>query len=69
MSNPMDDLARKYSRTGHPTTDELIAAQGVTFPRDPRDLVGDFWPEDENIDDFLAAVWDWRGHAKTDPAV
>jgi hypothetical protein len=46
----------------------LAVAQGVTFPRDPEDLLGNFWPEEESIDDFLAAVREWRGHAKTDPA-
>jgi hypothetical protein len=47
---------------------ELVAAQGLTFPRDPKDLLGDFWPEDESVDDFLAAMHQWRGHVKTDPA-
>jgi hypothetical protein len=23
-------------------------------------LLGDFWPEEESADDFLAAVRDWR---------
>jgi len=41
---------------------------GLTFPRDPKDLLGSFWPEEESIDDFLAAMREWRGHAKTDPA-
>lgn len=36
-----------------------MAAQGVTFPRD---FLGNFWPEDESLDDFLAALHDWRGH-------
>jgi hypothetical protein len=63
-----DQLAQKYIRRGHPSIDELIAAQGLTFPRDPRDLPGDFWPEEESIEDFLSAVREWRGHAKTDPA-
>lgn len=53
---------------GHPTIDELVAAQRVVFPRDPSELLGDFWPEDESIDDFLSAMRDWRGHTKTDPA-
>lgn len=68
MHEPMDQLALRYVRQGHPTSDELIAAQGLTFPRDPHDLLGNFWPEDESIDDFLAAMREWRGHAKTDPA-
>lgn len=61
-------LAEKYIREGHPTIDELIADQEIAFPRDPRDLLGDFWPEEESLEDFLAAMHDWRGHAKTDPA-
>ncbi|HEY1183132.1 MAG TPA: hypothetical protein VGE89_03040 [Bryobacteraceae bacterium] len=68
MKDAMAELVQKYSRTGHPSAEELAVAQGVTFPRDPEDLLGNFWPEEESIDDFLAAVREWRGHAKTDPA-
>ncbi len=60
--------ADKYTTEGHPTIDELIAEQGVVFPRDPHDLLGDFWPKEESIDDFLNAMREWRGHTKTDPA-
>jgi len=31
----------------------------------PADLVGDFWPEDE---DFLKALHEWRGHDRSDRA-
>jgi hypothetical protein len=58
----------KYIREGHPTIDELVAEQHVVFPRDPHDLLGSFWPEDESIDDFLRALREWRGHRNTDPA-
>ena len=68
MPKSMDELGQEYSRRGHPTVEELVTAQGLTFPRDPRDLLGDFWPEEESIDDFLQAVREWRGHARTDPA-
>jgi hypothetical protein len=68
MQHAMDELVQRYARRGHPTTEELIAAQELTFPRDPLDLLGSFWPEDESIDDFLSALREWRGHAKTDPA-
>jgi hypothetical protein len=61
-------VAEKYVNEGHPTIEELMAEQGVIFPRDPRDLLGDFWPEEESIDDFLSAMHEWRGHTKTDPA-
>ena len=57
--------ADKYVREGHPTIEELIA---TVFPRDPRDLMGGFWPEDESVDDFLRVLREWRGHATTDPA-
>ena len=56
-------LADKYIREGHPTIDELVVEQKLAFPRDPHDLLGDFWPEGESIDDFLAAMHDWRGHS------
>jgi len=61
-------LADKYVREGHPTVEELVVEQQLTFPRDPRDLLGDFWPEQESIDEFLTAMREWRGHTKTDPA-
>lgn len=60
--------AEKYIRNGHPTIDELVTEQRVVFPRDPRDLLGDFWPEEESIDDLLRALREWRGHRNTDPA-
>ena len=31
-------------------------------------LHGNFWPEDEPNEDFLAALHEWRGHKKADPA-
>jgi hypothetical protein len=68
MAKPMDEVIREYVRQGHPTVDELVASQGLTFPRDPQDLVGNFWPEEESIDDFLSALQNWRGRKKTDPA-
>jgi hypothetical protein len=55
-------VAEKYVRQGHPSIDELIAEQNVHFPRDPQELLGDFWPEQESIDDFLSALREWRGH-------
>jgi hypothetical protein len=42
MKDAMDELVQKYSRQGHPSAEELIAAQGLTFPRDPQDLLGNW---------------------------
>ena len=52
----------------YPTVDELIAQQGKEPIRDPRILLGDFWPEDEPIEEFLAALRQWRRHDKSDRA-
>lgn len=61
-------VAEKYARTGHPSIEELVAEQGTKFRADPAELLGDFWPEEESIDDFLRALHEWRGHGKTDRA-
>ena len=63
-----ETLERKYASAGHPSIEELKQVQGTTPTSDPRELLGDFWPEEENIDDFLAALREWRGHTTTDQA-
>jgi len=61
-------VADRYVRTGHPSIEELVAEQGTKFRPDPAELLGDFWPEDESIDDFLRALHEWRGHDRSDRA-
>jgi hypothetical protein len=61
-------VAHKYARAGHPSIQELVAEQGAKFPTDPAELLGDFWPEEEPIEDFLRALSEWRGHDRTDRA-
>ena len=63
-----ETLEQKYASAGHPSIEELKRVQGTTSTSAPRELLGDFWPEEENIEDFLAALREWRGHAKTDQA-
>ena len=46
--------------------DQIIAEQGVKPITDISILYGDFWPEDENLDDFLAAVKEWRRGNKSE---
>lgn len=43
-----------------PTLEDLAEQQGVPASTDFDSLLGDFWPEDENADEFIAAVRDWR---------
>ena len=58
----------RYSQAGHPSIEELVAEQGTRFRLDPAELLGDFWPEEESIEDFLRALHEWRGHNKSDRA-
>ena len=52
----------------YPTLEELMQEQGVCPIADPRELLGDFWPDDESIELFLDALRDWRGHGESDRA-
>lgn len=47
------------------TVAELAEAQGVGAIEDLDDLKGDFWPDDEAIDDFIKTVREWR-HEEVD---
>jgi len=58
----------KCARSGHPSIEELVVEQGTRFRSDPAELLGDFWPEEESIEDFLQALHEWRGHHKRDRA-
>jgi hypothetical protein len=40
--------------------EQLAAEQGVTAIADFDSLLGDFWPEDESADDFIAQMRSWR---------
>jgi len=48
--------------------DELIAQQAKGPMGDPTTLLGDFWPEDEPVEEFLAALHEWRAHNRADRA-
>jgi hypothetical protein len=58
----------RFNFAANPTLEELIAQQGKGPVTDVRILHGDFWPENEPIEDFLAALHEWRGHHRTDRA-
>jgi hypothetical protein len=44
----------------HYTPETLATAQGVSPVTDFDELLGDFWPEEESADDFIAAIREWR---------
>jgi hypothetical protein len=58
----------RYNFYASPTVEELIAQQGKGPISDPTILLGDFWPEDEPVEAFLAALREWRGHERPDEA-
>lgn len=43
-----------------PDLDALAKAQGVAPIGDIDELLADFWPEDESVEDFMTAVRRWR---------
>jgi hypothetical protein len=63
-------LTRRAKRTGlsragealeeKSDLDRLAAEQGVGPVTDFEALLGDFWPENESVDDFTAQVQLWR---------
>jgi hypothetical protein len=56
-------------RLGHyPSLEQLMREQGVGPIEDPSKLEGDFWPEDEPIEMFLAALDEWRGRTRNNRA-
>lgn len=63
-----ESTSQRYLSKGHPSIDELMIEQGVTPVSDARELLGDFWPDEESVDDFIAAVREWRGHKNNDQA-
>lgn len=58
----------RYNFYASPPVDELIAQQGKGPLRDPSVLLGDFWPEDEPVEEFLEALHEWRGHSRSERA-
>ena len=53
---------RKLLAEEAPKSIEQIAAEQSVEPINFEELrkLGEFWPEDESIDDFIAAVREWR---------
>jgi len=45
-----------------------MAEQGTGPITDVSTLLGDFWPEEETIEEFLDTLHKWRGHNRRDPA-
>lgn len=57
-----------YASSGHPSIEQLMAEQGTGPITDVSVLHGDFWPEEESVEEFVATIREWRGHQRTDPS-
>jgi hypothetical protein len=55
-----------YASSGHPSVEQLMAEQGTGPITDVSVLHGDFWPEEETVEEFMATLREWRGHTRTD---
>jgi hypothetical protein len=55
-----------YASSGHPSIEQLIAEQGTGPITDVSELHGNFWPEEESVEEFVATIREWRGHKRTD---
>jgi hypothetical protein len=62
------EAERSKSTAGHPSVEQLVAEQGTGPITDVSVLHGDFWAEEESIEEFLEALHEWRGHVPTNPA-
>ena len=58
----------RYAASGHPSVEQLMVEQGTGPITDVSVLHGEFWSEEESIEDFLETLHEWRGHKRTDPA-
>lgn len=56
-----------HPATGHPSVEELMAEQGTGPIMDVSVLHGDFWPEEESMEEILETLREWRGHRRTEP--
>lgn len=56
-----------YACSGHPSIEQLTAEQGTGPITDVSVLHGNFWPEEESVEEFVSTIREWRGHKRTDP--
>jgi hypothetical protein len=55
---PVDRYGRTFWQS--PSLEQLVAEQGVTPVQDIDELVGEFWPDDEDPDEFITWLREQR---------
>ena len=63
-SRETDRAHDSAANSAHERAWELARQQGVKPIKSIKELHGDFWPEDESVDEFLARVNALRGNDK-----
>jgi hypothetical protein len=56
--------ALSHAVSGHPSIEQLMAEQGTGTITDVALLHGDFWPEEESVEEFVATIREWRGQSR-----
>lgn len=62
LQKPPRKKTKRQRRKVNPLA--IAAAQGVKPITDVQELRGNFWPEEENLDDFLRELTRWRHEGK-----
>ncbi len=65
QKNLKDEASASETQAARETLLELAQKQGIKPVADLEQLRGSFWPENENIDDLIKAVYAWRSEAET----
>ena len=65
-NDPEDPDGTPYPFDSRPALEALASEQGVEPVDDFDSLLGDFWPEDEGVDEFVATLREWRRDAPGD---
>jgi hypothetical protein len=60
MAPGMEKVWAELPRRDPAELDAMAIAQGVPLNVKVEDLYGDFWPEDETCDEFIATIRRWR---------
>jgi hypothetical protein len=66
LGREKEAAAVPYTASGHPPVEQLMAKQGTGPITDVSVLRGNFWPEEESMEEFLATIREWRCHKRVD---
>jgi hypothetical protein len=62
----LEDKLKRAVSGGGLSIEEIAEIQGVHPIQSMDELKGDFWPEDQSVDDFIATVRKWRNETSVE---